>query len=243
MPRLACWITLLLLMNTLASAQPDQRETVVLLHGVAMPALVMHRVARTLECEGYRVVNLGYPSRTLPIEQIAADFLPAQLAARGVAAAPRLHFVTHSMGSLVLRLYLRDHRPANLGRVVMLGPPNHGSRAADHAAQLAFFRLVAGRNVARRGTGPQAIAKTLGLADYDLGIIAGNRSNNPLFARWLDAPNDGAVAVESARLEGMKDFIILPYSHTPMLWRSAVLAQISLFLRSGRFLHPAAGLS
>ena len=243
MPRPACWITLLLLMTTLASAQSDPRETVVLLHGVAMPALVMRRVARTLERDGYRVINLGYPSRTLPIEQIAADYLPARLAARGIADAPRLHFVTHSMGSLVLRLYLRDHRPANLGRVVMLGPPNHGSRAADHAAQHAFFRLIAGRNVARLGTGPQAIVRMLGPADYDLGIIAGNRSNNPLFARWLDAPNDGAVTIESARLEGMKDFIILPYSHTPMLWRSAALAQVSAYLHYGRFNHPADGLS
>ena len=240
MPRPACWITLLLLMTTLASAQTDPRETVVLLHGVAMPAFIMHRVARSLKREGYRVVNLSYPSRTLPIEQIAADYLPAQLAAQGVANAPRLHFVTHSMGGLVLRLYLRDHRPANLGRVVMLGPPNHGSRAADHAAQHAFFRLVSGRNIARLGTGPQAIVRTLGPADYELGIIAGNRSNNPLFSRWLGAPNDGAVAVESARLEGMKDFIILPYSHTPMLWRTVALAQVSAFLRQGHFRPPTA---
>ncbi|MFI5382320.1 MAG: esterase/lipase family protein, partial [Tepidisphaerales bacterium] len=71
------------------AAPPDPRETVVLLHGVAMPAFVMHRIATGLGAEGYRVVNLDYPSRRLTLEEIAADYLPAQLAAQGVAGAPR----------------------------------------------------------------------------------------------------------------------------------------------------------
>lgn len=214
---------------------PDTRETVVLLHGVAMPALIMRPLAKSLEAAGYRVVNLGYPSRTLPFERIAADYLPAQLARHNVAPAAKLHFVTHSMGSLVLRLYLRDQRPANLGRVVMLGPPNHGSAAADRAAQHLFFRLGAGRNLVRLGTGPDAITRQLGPADFELGIIAGNRSNNPLFSRWLGEPSDGAVAVRSTRLEGMRDFLLVPYAHTPMLWQRSVHAQVLAFLRTGRF--------
>lgn len=226
---------------TLRSATPsvaayaEPTETVVLLHGVAMPALVMHRVARGLRADGYRTINLSYPSRTMPIEQIARDYLPAQLRAHGVDSATRLHFVTHSMGSLVLRLYLRDHRLANLGRIVMVAPPNHGSTAADGAVQQSALRWLLGINLARLGTGDAGIARTLGPTTFEVGIIAGNTAINPLFKRRLAGPNDGAVTVESAKLEGMRDFIVLPHSHTLLLWRADTITQVLAFLRHGHF--------
>jgi len=215
----------------------DRRECVVLLHGVGMGAWVMSPLASALEEAGYRTLNLSYPSRQLPIEQIAGEWLPVKLREGGVEAAPRVHFVAHSMGSLVTRLYLRDHRPANLGRVVMLGPPNHGSAAADRSSRNAFLRALMGVNLPRLGTGEAAIARQLGPADFELGIIAGKSALNPLFGKDLGTEHDGAVTVESARLEGMRDFIVLPHSHTVMLWRSAVHAQVLAFLRDGRFVH------
>ncbi|MBI2516260.1 MAG: alpha/beta hydrolase [Opitutae bacterium] len=221
-----------------ASAAPDSRETVVLLHGVAMRPFIMLRAAAALRSEGYRVVNLGYPSRTMPIEEIARNYLPAQLAAHGIGAAPRVHFVTHSMGSLVLRFYLSENRPANLGRVVLLGPPNHGSAAADYAASRRLLRWVGGINLSALGTGGAAVTRKLPVADFDVGIIAGTRSIHGLFARVLQGENDGTVTVESARLEGMKDFLALPRSHTLMLWRRDVLAQVGAFLRDGKFARP-----
>ena len=216
----------------------DRRECVVLLHGVGMGAWVMQPLADALEDAGYRTLNLSYPSRRLPIEQIAGEWLPAQLHAGGVEAAPRLHFVVHSMGSLVTRLHLRDRRPANLGRVVMLGPPNHGSAAADRSSRNALLRALMGVNLPRLGTGGDAIARQLGPADFEVGVIAGKSALNPLFRGDLGSEHDGAVTVESARLEGMRDFIVLPHSHTVMLWRSAVHAQVIAFLREGRFVHP-----
>jgi len=234
------WLPLLFLMSALTAAAAPSPDTVVLLHGVGMGPWTMRPLATTLRQAGYHVVNVGYPSRTLTLEQLASDYLPAQLQAAGCGSAARLHFVTHSMGSIVLRLYLRDHCPANLGRVVMLGPPNHGSTAADHAADSAPLRWLLGRNLRRLGTGPDAITRELGPADFELGVIAGNASINPLAARWLDGPNDGAVTVASARLEGMRDFLVVPWAHTPMLWRRQVGAQVLAFLRTGRF-APAAG--
>lgn len=219
------------------AADTDPRECVVLLHGVGMGAWVMHPLAAALEEAGYRTLNLSYPSRTLPIEQIAGEWLPAQLRAGNVASAPRVHFVVHSMGSLVTRLYLRDQRPPNLGRVVMLGPPNHGSAAADRSSRNAFLRALMGVNLPRLGTGEAAIARLLGPADFEVGVIAGQSALNPLFRQDLGDQHDGAVTVESAKLEGMRDFIVLPHSHTVMLWRSAVHAQVIAFLRDGRFVH------
>lgn len=229
-------LLLLALAVTLStSAAESKRECVVLLHGIAMSSWVMRPLERALTAAGYRVINVSYPSRRMSLEQIAGEFLPAELARHDALAAPRLHFVAHSMGGIVTRLYLRDHRPANLGRVVMLGPPNHGSPAADRAAQRGWMRSVMGVNLPQLGTGPEGIVRTLGPADYELGIIAGTRPLNPLFRGVMPRPHDGVVTVESAQLGGMRDFRVVPYSHTGMLWRSAVCADVVAFLRTGRF--------
>ena len=218
-----------------ASAQTDSREAVVLLHGVALPSLVMTRVAGTLRRAGYRVVNVGYPSRTMPIREIAAQYFPQQLRRHGIESAGRVHFVTHSMGGLVLRLYFQEHRPRNLGRVVMLGPPNHGSAASDYAATHWLFRRIGGINLPALGVGDTSVARSLPAADFALGIIAGTQSFHGLFAHQLHGVNDGAVTVDSARLDGMRDFLTVPHSHTLMLWRAGALAQVLAFLRDGLF--------
>ena len=218
---------------------PTPPETVVLLHGIAMPAASMHRLARTLAAAGYRVINLPYASRALTLEQLARDYLPAQLRARGADTAPRLHFVAHSMGGIVVRLYLQEHPPANLGRVVLLGPPNAGSAVADKLSLHAFWRWLVGPNLSRLGTATaDAVAPKLAPPDYELGIIAGRTSINPLFSHWQPGENDGVVGVASARLAGARDFLVVPYSHTMMLWRAPVAAQVLAFLRTGRFTPP-----
>ncbi|MDD2762981.1 MAG: alpha/beta hydrolase [Opitutaceae bacterium] len=215
-------------------------EVVVLLHGIAMPALELHRVARALGIAGYRVANLPYPSRAFTLERLALDYLPAQLHARGVEAAPRLHFVAHSMGGIIVRLHLQEHHPANLGRVVLLAPPNAGTPVADRLSRFALCRWLLGPNLSRLGTAtPDALlsSRAPGLVppDYEVGIIVGNASINPVFSRWLAGANDGAVSVDSARLPGAHGFLVVPHSHTGMLWRKAVVAQVLAFLRTGRF--------
>ena len=221
---------------SLPAQPPPASETVVLLHGVAMPALEMHPDARALAAAGYRVINLPYPSRSFTIEQLAHDYLPAQLHACGADAAPRLHFVAHSMGGLVVRLYLQEHKPANLGRVVLLAPPNAGSPVADRLNRSALCRWLIGPNLARLGTSTAAaLAPKLAPPDYEVGIIAGNTSINPVFSHWQNGASDGAVSVDSARLAGARDFLVVPYSHTLMLWHEATAAQVLAFLRTGRF--------
>lgn len=216
-------------------AAADARECVVLLHGVALSGWVMRPIERALEREGYRTINLSYPSRHVAIDELGTRWLPEQLQAHDLAGAPRVHFVAHSMGNLVVRVFLREHRPPNLGRVVMLGPPNHGSAAADAAARWAVARRVMGVNLARLGTGDHGVARGLGPADFEVGIIAGNRHLHGFFGRALGGEHDGVVTIESARLEGMRDFIVVPHSHTVMLWRREAIDQVRAFLRDGRF--------
>ena len=243
-------------------------ETVVLLHGLGVRSWVMTRLEHALKREGYRVVNISYASRWTPLEQLGESWLPRLLHETGADTAPRLHFVTHSMGGIVLRLWLQrataaapaasadpaksrsdsglspaDISPplSRLGRIVMVAPPNAGSELADHLRRFALFRWLTGLNGVRLGTGPDSLPRSLGpwpAGAGRLGIIAGHHSLNPLFSSWLPGPDDGKVSVASTRLEGMCDFIILPHSHTWLIWRRDTIERTCAFLRNGHFSPP-----
>jgi alpha-beta hydrolase superfamily lysophospholipase len=146
-----------MLAASVALATPRQ-DAVVLLHGLGRTSCSMSRLARELEADGYQVVNLSYPSRSQSLEALAHDWLPARLRAAGVADAPAVHFVTHSMGGIVVRLWLRDQPPpTNLGCIVMLAPPNAGSEVSDHLDAFPPFRWFTGANGRRLGTRPDAL--------------------------------------------------------------------------------------
>ena len=219
----------------LGRAEP---ETVVLLHGLGRSAWSMARLEHALARDGYRVVNLCYPSRTVPLETLAHDWLPAQLHAHAADTAPRLHFVTHSMGGIVVRLYLRDHAPANLGRTVMLAPPNQGSEVSAHLKNFPPFRWFTGVNGLRLDPAATSLPRSLGpwpATAGALGVIAGDRSLNPLFSAWLPGPDDGKVAVASTHLAGESAHRVLHHSHPWLAWRADTARTVAQFLRTGNF--------
>jgi hypothetical protein len=229
-----------------SSGRAAENETVVLLHGLGRTQISMTRLASALRDDGYRVVNLSYPSRSRTIESLARDWLPQKLRESGADSAARVHFVTHSMGGIVLRVWLRDVAPPrNLGRVVMLAPPNAGSEITDRLNGFAPFRWFTGRNGRRLGTtGAEALPRALcpwpSFAERppgrgELGIIAGDRSLNPLFSRWLPGPGDGKVTVSATHLTGERDHVVLHASHTWIAWRRETIAQVKTFLRDGHF--------
>jgi triacylglycerol lipase len=230
-------VLLALTMATPLAAQ-EEPEVVLLLHGLGLGAWAMQRIENALRDDGYRVINVSYPSRSLPLEQIAQEWIPAQLAAHHAERTPRLHVVTHSMGGIALRVFLQGHAPANLGRVVMIAPPNHGTRLVDRVGDWWAFRVFTGVNGIRLGTGAHALPSQLGAWTHraPLGIIAGDRTLNPLFSHWVGpGPNDGKVSVASTRLEGMSGHLIMPVSHTWLQYRRPVIDQVRTFLRDGRF--------
>jgi len=207
--------------------------SVVLLHGFGRTDRAMWRIERRLAQEGFRVHAIGYPSIWSSIDEIL-DEVDRELALC-CADEPRIHFVTHSLGGLVLRAWAARAGSERIGRVVMLGPPNHGSEIID---RLGPMRRALGPTGGDLGTGPDALAARLARdapVEFELGVIAGNRSWNLLGSWILDGPDDGAVSVESARIDGMRDFVVLPSTHSFMMYAAEVAAQAIHFVEHGRF--------
>jgi len=178
---------------------------------------------------GYRVVNWHYRSAFGSIAEHAEAF--AREVAPRLEDAPAVHFVTHSLGGIIVRHFLAAHPLPNLGRVVMLAPPNRGSEVADVLYSTFLARCV----VPLRELGTAAMT-ALPAPAYPVGVIAGSRSHIPLFSRWMNhVPNDGVVAVERTKLDGMADFIVLPRTHTMLPWSRDALTQVFGFLENGRF--------
>lgn len=215
--------------------KPPNRDCVVLLHGLGRSALSMKRVEWFLEKQGYSVINRSYPSKRFRIEALASGWLPRVLAEEQVARADHVHFVTHSLGGIILRQYLETNAPANLGRVVMLAPPNHGTELVDRLGWLRAFQIYTGVAAQQLGTSPGSFPNRLAAPAFELGIIAGDRSHNPLFSKWLPGPDDGKVSVQSTKLEGMKEHLVVHHTHTWMMWRKEVLNAILRFVQTGSF--------
>lgn len=210
----------------------DTAETVVLLHGLGRTERSMARMAGALEEAGYRVVNLGYPSRDHAIEALA-DSLAVELE-RCCATVGTLHFVTHSMGGILVRAWVREHDPESLGRVVMLSPPNQGSDVAERLPE-ELVELLMGPAALQLGTDSASVPVRLPPVEFELGVIAGDASLNPLFSSWLPGEDDGMVAVESAWVDGATAFMIVPYTHTFIMYRDRVIEETLRFLETGRF--------
>lgn len=215
---------------------PAAADCVVLLHGLARTSASMAPLADGLGESGYAVVNVGYPSREQPIEELA----PAAVN-QGVGGCPAnstIHFVTHSLGGILVRYYLEGTELPRLGRVVMIAPPNQGSEVVDNLRGVPGFDMVNGPAGDQLGTDDDSVPLSLGPADYDVGIIAGTRTVNPILSQFLPNPDDGKVSVESTKLAGMRDFIMVPHSHTFIMSAPEVLEQVISFIETARFIHP-----
>ena len=242
-------------------------DPVIVLHGLLRSRWSMEPVRRRLLREGYEPIALTYPSRRQSPEQLVAFLhqrlqpIRERLAADAGRGRPRrLHFVTHSLGGILTRAYLEQHPlPADQqGRIVMLAPPNQGSEIVDRLGPLRLFGWVFGGTGQQLGTGQDSLPNRVGVPDAEIGVVAGERSVNPIGSWLLGGPGDGAVRVDRTRLPepadrlsesaaapasvrshdalvGRQDWIALPANHTTIMWQRPVLEQTLHFLRYGSF--------
>lgn len=219
-----------------------QSETVVLLHGLGRSPLAMAGLGRFLRKQGYQVINQGYPSRLFSIpelcRQLLHDLVPH------LSGASRIHFVTHSMGGILLRYGLQHWQfpKQKLGRAVMLAPPNQGSEVVDQLRRWPLVPRILGPAFLQLGTDDRSVPQQLlqrenNQLPIEVGVIAGCRSIDPWSAHFLPGDNDGKVTVARSQHPAMKDFCVMDANHTFIMNDHDVRLQIVHFLRQGEFSH------
>lgn len=210
-------------------------ECVVLLHGLNRSWRAMQPMAEALREDGFSTANVDYPSQAGGVEVLAPLAVDTGLQECRRAGATRIHFVTHSIGGILLRYSHKQSPIPDLGRVVMLAPPNHGSEIVDLTKDWPASELFAGEAGLQLGTDEQSIPAQLGPVDFELGVIAGTGTINPVMSAMLPDPDDGKVSVASTRIEGMTDFVIVENSHRYITSSDAVIENTKSFLRTGAF--------
>ena len=210
---------------------------IILLHGLNRSSDSLKKMQHSLEAEGYSVWNQNYPSRDKSVAELAEIAIEPALAFCRNKGIKTIHFVTHSLGGILVRYYLQDHQIDNLGRIVMLSPPNKGSEIVDHLKTLKLFQLINGPAGQQLGTDEHSLPNQLKPVSGEIGIIIGNASSDPWFSWLIPGENDGKVSVERARLDEMTDFLVIKHGHTFIMQKEAVIAQVKTFLKQGRFEH------
>ena len=231
------FISVALLVSSPAPAQaaPQNKECVILLHGLGRTESSMAKIENVLINHNYVVWNTAYPSKTADVETLAANHVPTGLRQCREWQATAIHFVTHSMGAILVRQYLQDNKIAGLGNIVMLAPPNHGSEVVDHLIDSAFFQELMGPAGQQLSTAKNSKPNTLKPIPGTIGVIAGSVTSDPWFAWMFDGPNDGKVSMESTRLDEMADFLVVEHGHTFIMTHQDVIEQVLYFLEHGKF--------
>lgn len=213
-----------------------QKEYVIVLHGVARSSSSMEKIARIIaEKEpNFEVHNIDYDSTNYSFDELV-DILHKDLSKIITNKEIKVNFVAYSMGALITRYYIQKYRPKNLGRVVMLAPPNQGSEAADFFKDNILFKKIFGKAGQRMGTKKDSIVYELDDVDFELGIIAGDRSVDPISSLVIQGADDGKVAIEKTKVNGMKEHLVLHTSHTFIIYNNNAIDQTIYFLKNGNF--------
>jgi len=222
------------------STSPTATECVILLHGLARTSSSMNDLQDELVKAGFVVAKIDYPSRKFTVEQLAAPAIEKGLTLCQEQGAQINHVVSHSMGGILFRQYVRDNGAEQFARTVMLAPPNKGSEAVDALRDVPGFEFLNGPAGLQMGTDSASLPLKLGPAISDVAVIAGTFSINLMLSTFLPDPDDGKVSVESSRLEGMCGHLQVHVSHPFIMEDEEVMAEIISYLKTGRFISDKA---
>lgn len=215
------------------------QDCIILLHGLARSKHSMSSMASYMRKMNYIVVNQEYPTTKRSIKELAEKDVVSMVEACQQYKPKKIHFITHSIGGIILRAYLQDHQPQNIGRVVMLAPPNHGTPLANVLHRNALFKVIAGpagqELTTDESSTPNRLSPTI---KPETGVIAGTFSFMPLMKYFFHEENDGKVPVSSTHLTGMRDFLAMHVSHMFMMQNRSVMKEVAYFLEHGSFNKP-----
>lgn len=193
--------------------------TVVLVHGLSASRLFMEPLARRLRREGFKTLNWGYRSSRYSCEHHARNLANLAVELEGGSPKSPLHFVGHSMGSIVIRAALEMVRPQEMGRVVMLAPPNQGSHVARRVGPL--IKWVCPTMVELSDVQKSYVNQLPLPQGYEFGVIA--------------AGMDWVIKQDCTVLPGLTDFSVVLCNHGFIPWHPQAISKSLRFLNHGHF--------
>jgi len=220
-------------MNSTNTIPAGEKDVVYLLHGLGRSRVAMWVLASRLEDAGFLVNNIGYSSINVSPEEVLLD-VSEQINESLPKNNQTVHFVGHSLGGLMIRAYLDQTRIDNLGRVVLIGTPNKGTPVVDNYRDSCWMQM-AGATALSLSTDEDSFPNSIADPYYPVGVIAGISEgfNNEDI---LPGQDDGLVPLESAKVNGMTDIVIIESSHSMMRYDTDVANQTMAFLRHERFI-------
>lgn len=225
----------------------EPSDVVVLLHGLMRSASSMKPIQAAIDeryatidsvrkepaaHEAPAVVLFAYSSTR---EAITSHAEALREVVEHLPGRPRLRFVGHSLGNIVLRTAISQWRSEGdptsaldrMERVVMLGPPNQGSSFAKSLGHLGLFETITGHSGMQLGPAWNEFAESLDKPPCPFAVIAGDLSPLRIRNPFLKGPSDGVVTLEEAKLEGMDEFITVPVLHS-FLMRDATCVRATV---------------
>lgn len=228
--------------RTVLVPSADSKDCVVLMHGLNRSYRAMTKMARGLQEAGFSTANVDYPSQSGPIEELAPRVVEEGLDKCRNTNAEQIHFVTHSIAGILLRYAHNESPIPDLGRVVMLAPPNRGSELVDKTRHWPGAELISGKAGLQLGTDAQSIPAQLGPVDFELGVVAGTGTMS-FFSAMLTDPDDGKLSIAETEVEGMDDFLVVKKSHHYIMTSDKVIENTKAFLLTGKFPDSMAATS
>ena len=235
------------------------QDFLVLLHGIYGKSSDMESIAQNFK-DNYRIINIQYPTTKETAEEISDLYIEPNIENikeqifsenfhkkignqyyeidknsnkinKNFNQNVKINFVAHSMGTGILRYYLKENPLENLGKVVFISPPSHGSHLAD-VPFVDKLPSMLGKVVPQFSTKKDSFVNQLGEPDYDYMILIGNKTNNPLYSMIIRGKDDGMVPLKTAKMKSDNFKIIENTTHTSILKDKRTVKEISEFFKS-----------
>ena len=220
------------------------KDIVIVFHGIYGKAKTLNAITDTLEKEGYSGINIQYPTTEDTVEEITEKYIAPNVDSvvktveeenilRRKQGLPeiKINFIVHSMGTGVLRYYLKTHELNNLGKVVFISPPSHGSQLSDNPIS-DIIKDTLGEAVKQFKTSSDSFVNSLGEPDYQCYVMIGNKSSNFLYSILIPGIDDGMVPFKTSRLNNCNYKVIENATHTTILKDQRTLNEIVDYLKN-----------
>ena len=207
-------------------------QYLILIHGINDTSKGFKKMEQHFSSQ-YKVININYPSLKYSIVDLSNKYLTPVM--NKISKSDTINIVTHSMGAIILRQYLNEKYPKNIGRIIMISPPNHGSEVADFFHTLFLYKKIyakAGSSLSKDGLQKLNLPDSIG---YNYGIIAGTGTLLPFFSIFIKGKDDGKISINRTKLSDMKDFITLHYSHDFIAKKKKTIKYTENYLKYGKF--------